>query len=78
MIVVLQVTFLVQELSRVTASAKTEMGARADAQVKTGLRMPNLLGRGERMECEYAYSSNKETNMELSLVKPILGLPSAR
>ncbi|ODN05358.1 Sorting and assembly machinery component 50, partial [Orchesella cincta] len=64
------VTFIVKEFSRLAASAKTQMGAQADAQVKTGIRMPNVFGRGEKLEVEYSYSSGSEKNSEISFLKP--------
>ncbi|CAL8100376.1 unnamed protein product [Orchesella dallaii] len=64
------ITFVVKEYGRLAASAKTHMGAQANAQVKTGLRMPNMFGRGEKLEVEYSYSSGSERNAEISFVKP--------
>lgn len=69
---------MVKEFGRVAASAKTQMGGQADAQVTGGLRMPNIFGRGERLEAEYSYSSSKEKNTEISLTKPLVQIPKAR
>lgn len=54
------------------------MGSQADAQVKVGIRMPNMLGRGEKFEVEYSYSSSEERNTEVSFMKPLLKVPNAK
>lgn len=54
------------------------MGSQADAQVKVGVRMPNMLGRGEKLEVEYSYSSSEERNTEVSFLKPLIKIPNAK
>jgi len=39
----------------------------------TGVKLPNLLGRGERLQADYTYGTKKSSNFNLSLLKPLRG-----
>ncbi|KAJ0069869.1 hypothetical protein NL108_015414, partial [Boleophthalmus pectinirostris] len=64
----LEVTFHVTELRRVTGSYNTVVGNNEGSMV-LGLKLPNLLGRAERMSLQFSFGT-KETSYGVSLFKP--------
>jgi len=66
------VTYNVQELKKVVGSINTMVGNN-EGSLLTGVKMPNILGRGERLQADYSYGSKKSSNFNISLVKPIRG-----
>lgn len=68
----LEVTFHVRELKRIVGGVNTQVGENEGSLV-VGLRAPNLLGRGERLQTEYSYGSKRSNNFNVSFVKPFRG-----
>jgi len=68
----LEVTFHVKELRRVVGGVNTQVGENEGSLV-VGLRAPNLLGRGERLQTEYSYGSKRSNNFNVSFIKPFTG-----
>lgn len=64
----LEVTFEVTELRRFTGSYNTTVGNNEGSMV-LGLKMPNLLGRAERLCFQFSYGT-KETSYGVSFFKP--------
>lgn len=67
-----EVTFKVQELKRVVGSVNTMVGNQEGSLI-TGLKLPNLLGRGERFAVDYTHGTKKTSTFNASLAKPIHG-----
>ncbi len=67
-----EVTFRVKELRRVVGSINTMVGNQ-EGSLLTGLRMPNLFGRGERLQLDYTHGTKKTSAFNAGLVKPIHG-----
>ncbi|KAF2904629.1 hypothetical protein ILUMI_01545 [Ignelater luminosus] len=68
----LEVTFHVKELRRIVGGVNTQVGENEGSLV-VGLRAPNLLGRGERLQTEYSYGSKRSNNFNVSFIKPFRG-----
>uniref|UniRef100_A0A673UJK2 SAMM50 sorting and assembly machinery component n=1 Tax=Suricata suricatta TaxID=37032 RepID=A0A673UJK2_SURSU len=64
----LDVTFEVTELRRLTGSYNTMVGNNEGSMV-LGLKLPNLLGRAEKVTFQFSYGT-KETSYGLSFFKP--------
>ncbi|KAF3855185.1 hypothetical protein F7725_023240 [Dissostichus mawsoni] len=64
----LDVTFEVTELRRMTGSYNTMVGNNEGSMV-LGLKLPNVLGRAEKMNFQFSYGT-KETSYGLSFFKP--------
>ena len=64
-----QVTFEVQELRRIVGGINTLVGQNEGSLVLS-CRLPNLAGRGEKLQGEYTYGTNKTTGVNLAFVKP--------
>uniref|UniRef100_H3BDT4 SAMM50 sorting and assembly machinery component n=1 Tax=Latimeria chalumnae TaxID=7897 RepID=H3BDT4_LATCH len=64
----LDVTFDVTELRRLTGSYNTMVGNNEGSMV-LGLKLPNLLGRAEKLTFQFSYGT-KETSYGLSFFKP--------
>lgn len=67
-----KVTFFVKEYKRIIGGVNTQVGNNEGSLI-VGLKAPNLLGRGERVQVEYSYGSKKTNNFNLSFIKPFLG-----
>ncbi len=67
-----EVTFRVTELRRMVGSINTMVGNQ-EGSLLTGLRMPNLLGRGERLQLDHTYGTRRTSAFNASLVKPVRG-----
>lgn len=68
----LEVTFNVKEYKRVVGGVTTQVGNN-EGVVQVGMRAPNILGRGEKVQMEYSYGSKKTTNFNISFIKPFRG-----
>lgn len=36
-----------------------------------GLKAPNMMGRGEKLQAEYSYGSKETNNLSISFLKPL-------
>lgn len=68
----LEVTFDVKEFKRVTGGISTQVGNN-EGSLLVGMKAPNILGRGERVQAEYSHGSKKTSNFNLSFIKPFRG-----
>jgi len=66
------VTFDVEEGKRITGSVNTLVGNN-EGSLMTGIKLPNLLGRGEKFQADYTYGTKKSSSFNISLMKPIWG-----
>ena len=64
-----EVTFRVGELKRVTGNISTMVGTQEGSLV-TGVKFPNLQGRGERFEVEYTHGYKKSSTLHARYIKP--------
>ena len=55
-----------------TGSVNTMVGNN-EGSLMTGVKFPNLLGRGEKLQAEYTYGTRKSSNYNISLLKPLRG-----
>ena len=44
-----------------------------EGSLMTGVKFPNVLGRGEKLQADYTYGTKKTSNFNISLVKPLRG-----
>lgn len=68
----LEVIFFVKEFKRVIGGVSSHIGNN-EGSLLIGMKAPNLLGQGERLQAEYSYGSRKTNNFSLSAIKPFLG-----
>lgn len=61
-----------KEVKRVTGSVNTLVGNN-EGSLMTGVKFPNLLGRGERLQADYTYGTKKSSNFNISMLKPLRG-----
>ena len=61
-----------EEVKRVTGSVNTMVGNN-EGSLMTGVKFPNLLGRGERLQADYTYDTKKSSNFNISMLKPLRG-----
>jgi hypothetical protein len=40
----------------------------------TGMKLPNLAGRGERLQADYTYGTKKSSSFNIGLFKPLRGI----
>ncbi|XP_046838189.1 sorting and assembly machinery component 50 homolog B isoform X2 [Vespa crabro] len=66
-----EVTFTVREMKRLMGSVNTMVGNN-EGSVIIGAKAPNIFGRGEKVQVEYAYSNKKSTNINISAIKPLM------
>jgi len=66
------VTFQVQEVKRVAGSVNTMVGNN-EGSLMTGIMLPNLFGRGEKLQADYTYGTRKSSTFNISLLKPLRG-----
>ena len=55
-----------------TGSVNTMVGNN-EGSLMTGVKFPNFLGRGEKLQADYTYGTKKSSNFNISLVKPLRG-----
>jgi len=67
-----EITFMATELGRFVGSVNTIVGAN-DGSLVFGIKMPNLLGRGDRISVDHSIGSRESRNTSLSYTKPIPG-----
>ena len=53
-----------EEVKRVTGSVNTMVGNN-EGSLMTGIKFPNLLGRGERLQADYTYGTKKSSNFNI-------------
>jgi len=70
-----EVTFEVKELKRVAGSVNTMVGNN-EGSLMTGIKLPNLAGRGEKLQADYTYGSKKTSTFNISLLKPLRAIHS--
>jgi len=66
------VTFDVEETKRIVGSVNTLVGNN-EGSLMTGVKLPNLLGRGEKFQADYTYGTKKSSSFNISLLKPLWG-----
>jgi outer membrane protein insertion porin family len=65
-----EVTFKVTELRRAVGNINTMVGNQ-EGSLLTGLKLPNLLGRGERFQIDYTHGTKKTSTFNTSIAKPL-------
>lgn len=65
-----EVTFKVTEVKRIVGSVNTMVGNQ-EGSLMVGLKLPNLVCRGERFQVEYSHGTKKTSQFNMSLVKPL-------
>ncbi|XP_060808973.1 sorting and assembly machinery component 50 homolog [Amyelois transitella] len=65
----LEVTFQVKELSRVVGGVNTTVSEN-EGNLVLGVKMPNVLGRGERLQAEYSMGYRSSSNFSVAATKP--------
>ena len=40
----------------------------------TGMKLPNLAGRGERLQADYTYGTKKSSSFNIGIFKPLRGI----
>jgi len=66
------VTFNVEENKRIVGSVNTMVGNN-EGSLMTGVKLPNILGRGEKLQADYTYGTKKSSSFNISLQKPMFG-----
>lgn len=59
-------------MKRYTGSVNTMVGNN-EGSLMTGVKFPNLLGRGEKLQAEYTYGTRKSSSFNISMLKPLRG-----
>ncbi|KAL4712167.1 hypothetical protein ACJJTC_011028 [Scirpophaga incertulas] len=72
----LEVTFHVKELSRIVGGVNTTVSEN-EGNLVLGVKMPNILGRGERVQAEYSLGHRSSSNYSLLASKPFPHKPLA-
>lgn len=67
-----EVTFYVRELKRLLGGVHTMVGDNNEGSLVVGLRAPNILGRGERIQGEYSYGTKRTQIFNVALIKPLM------
>lgn len=67
-----EVTFHVHELKRIVGGVHTLVGNNEGSLV-VQMRMPNLFGRGEKLQTEYSFGTKKTSGLNISFMKPFRG-----
>ncbi|CAB3254417.1 unnamed protein product [Arctia plantaginis] len=65
----LEVTFQVRELSRVVGGVNTTVSEN-EGNLVLGVKMPNVLGRGEKLQAEYSMGYRSSSNFSIAATKP--------
>ena len=55
-----------------TGSVNTMVGNN-EGSLMTGVKLPNILGRGEKLQADYTYGTKKSSNFNISFLKPLRG-----
>ncbi|CAG4948554.1 unnamed protein product [Parnassius apollo] len=67
----LEVTFQVKELSRIVGGINTTVSEN-EGNLVIGVKMPNVAGRGERLQAEYSVGNRSTSNFSVTAAKPFL------
>lgn len=70
-----EVTFDVMESKTIAGGVSTMVGTN-DGSVLFDIRMPNLFGRGEKINTEYAYGTKNAVGLGVTFTKPLKGDPN--
>ncbi|KAG7295666.1 hypothetical protein JYU34_021950 [Plutella xylostella] len=70
----LEVTFQVKELSRIVGGINTTVSEN-EGNLVIGVKMPNVLGRGERLHAEYSVGHRSTSNFSIAATKPFPRTP---
>lgn len=65
----LEVTYQVRELSRIVGGVNTTVSEN-EGNLVLGVKMPNVLGRGERVQAEYSMGYRSTSNFSVTATKP--------
>lgn len=65
----LEVTFQVKELSRIVGGINTTVSEN-EGNLVIGVKMPNVAGRGEKLQAEYSMGYRSTSNFSLTATKP--------
>ncbi|GBP57358.1 Sorting and assembly machinery component 50 homolog [Eumeta japonica] len=65
----LEVTFSVSEMSRIVGGVNTTVSEN-EGNLVLGARLPNVLGRGERLQAEYSMGYRSSSNFSVTAAKP--------
>ncbi|XP_013136384.1 PREDICTED: sorting and assembly machinery component 50 homolog A, partial [Papilio polytes] len=65
----LEVTFNVKELSRIVGGINTTVSEN-EGNLVIGVKMPNVAGRGERVQAEYSLGHRSTSNFSVTTAKP--------
>lgn len=65
----LEITFVVREFRRITGGISTLVGNNEGSLV-LGASLPNMLGRGEKFQTEYAHGTKNSTGFNMTFTKP--------
>ncbi|XP_072948573.1 sorting and assembly machinery component 50 homolog A [Epargyreus clarus] len=65
----LEVTFQVKELSRIVGGINTTVSEN-EGNLVLGVKMPNVMGRGERLQAEYSVGHRSSSNFSVCATKP--------
>ncbi|KAM3956203.1 LOW QUALITY PROTEIN: sorting and assembly machinery component 50 homolog A [Aphomia sociella] len=65
----LEVTFQVKELSRIVGGVNTTVSEN-EGNLVLGVKMPNVLGRGEKLQAEYSMGYRSSSNFSVAATKP--------
>ncbi|XP_023342302.1 sorting and assembly machinery component 50 homolog A [Eurytemora carolleeae] len=66
------VTFNVEENKRIVGSVNTLVGNN-EGSLMTGVKLLNVLGRGEKLQADYTYGTKKSSSFNISFLKPFFG-----
>ncbi|CAH2056051.1 unnamed protein product, partial [Iphiclides podalirius] len=72
----LEVTFQVKELSRIVGGINTTVSEN-EGNLVIGVKMPNVAGRGERVQAEYSVGHRSSSNFSVTASKPFPRSPLA-
>ncbi|ELT89869.1 hypothetical protein CAPTEDRAFT_156414 [Capitella teleta] len=72
-----EVTFRVKERRRVTGEVGTQVGTN-EGSIRFGVRLPNILGRGESLDAQYTYGTKSSMGSSALFSKPLKGNPDLR
>jgi len=73
----LEVTFKVEELRRLMGSVNTLIGNNEGSLV-LGAKLPNVLGRAEKVQLEYTHGTKRSSGFNLNFSKPLVGPNNVR
>jgi outer membrane protein insertion porin family len=66
----LEITYTVEELNRLSGGINTQIGNN-EGSVVIGSKLPNLFGRGEKLQAEYTYGTKQSKGFNGTFIKPL-------